>query len=272
MKIAVTGAHGRVGAAVVATALADGHDVVRVDRVGPTDDGSLHIDVQDYDSVVRGFHGCDAVIHLAAIPGPGALPDHIVHNNNVVASYNVLRAAVENGIARVCLASSINAIGGRFSRVPRYDFFPIDESHPSYAEDPYSLSKSICEQQADACARANPGMSIASLRPHAITDDPAELQRWVGSPQRILERHLWGWVRRSETARAFLLSVTTDLGGHEVFNIVAPETMVDAPSRELAAEHYPDVPIRNELAGHVGFYDCSKAARLLGWIHDGETS
>ncbi len=46
----------------------------------------------------------------------------------------------------------MNAIGGAFSQSPKYDYFPLDEQHPTYAEDPYSLSKWVLEQQADAFA------------------------------------------------------------------------------------------------------------------------
>ncbi len=61
--------------------------------------------------------------------------------NNVVGSYNALRAAAEHGITRICQASSVNAIGLSYSRTPRFDYFPIDEAHPNYSEDPYSLSQ-----------------------------------------------------------------------------------------------------------------------------------
>ena len=84
---------------------------------------------------------------MAAIPAPGHHPDHEVHNNNVMGSYNALRAAVEVGIQRVCQASSVNATGLAYSRWPHFDYFPLDEEHPTYNEDPYSLSKWICEEQ-----------------------------------------------------------------------------------------------------------------------------
>jgi len=146
MKIAVTGGSGRVGRGVVELALAQGHQVVNIDRVSPagvTDQPNLtHIqaDITDYDALVNAFRGCDAVIHLAAIPAPGHLPDHVVHNNNVTGSYNALRAAVEVGVQRICQASSVNAIGLAYSRWPRFDYFPLDEQHPTYCEDPYALS------------------------------------------------------------------------------------------------------------------------------------
>jgi UDP-glucose 4-epimerase len=222
----------------------------------------------DYAAVAEAISGCDAVIHLAAINGPGRDPDHVVHNNNVVSSYNALRAAVEAGVPRVCQASSVNAIGGRFSRLPRYDYFPIDERHPAYPEDPYSLSKWICEQQADAVARRHDGTAIASLRLHGVVEHRADTAWWIDHPDDFVARQLWGYTGREAAARACLLGVTADFRGHEVFYVVAPETMVDTPSLDLAARHYPKVPVRGDLSGNRGFFDTGKAGEILGWDHD----
>lgn len=269
MRIAVTGASGRIGSAVVALAFEKGHEVVAIDRRSGGDAVEvLDIDVRDFDALLDAVRGCDALIHLAAITGPGRLPDDVVHNTNVVGSYNALRAAGEAGMRRVCQASSVNAIGGRFSRVPRYDYFPVDEDHPTHAEDPYSLSKWICEQQGDAMARRYDGMSIASLRFHGVVPDRAKAAAWVQWPGDIVARQLWGYTLLEATARSCLQAIETDLGGHEAFYIVAPDTMMDTPSMELCAEHYPDVPLRRDLVGNEGFYDCGKAKRLLGWSHD----
>ncbi len=273
MRIAVTGASGRVGRAVVDRARAEGHSVVGIDRAPApslSDDAPVvRVDMSDYSGVERALSGCDALIHLAAINGPGRDPDHVVHNNNVVASYNALRAAAEVGIRRVCQASSVNAIGGRFSTVPKYDYFPVDEHHPTHAEDPYSLSKWICEQQADAFARRYPGMSIASLRLHGVVNSRADAEAWMLPSDDIVSKQLWGYTTIEATARAFLLGVMSDFSGHEVFYVVAPDTMVDTPSLELRARYYPDVPVRGDLSGTRGFFDCSKAAAMLGWHHDG---
>ena len=272
MRIAITGAAGRVGQRVVDDAVASGHSVVAIDRTAGSAMVGMsrfeQLDMEDYDALVAALSGCDALVHLAAIPGPGGVPDHVVHTTNVVSSYNALRAASEAGIRRVCQASSINAIGGRFSTWPTYDYFPLDEGHPTYAEDPYSLSKWICEQQADAIVRADSSMSVASLRFHGVVDDRADTAVWIDTPSRIAEKQLWGYVTFAATAAACLSAVTTDVGGHEVFYIVAPDTMVDTPSLLLAAEFYPDVPIRGDLSGTRGFFDCAKAESMLGWRHD----
>lgn len=273
MRIAVTGGNGRVGRAVIERALAEGHTVLSIDRrqVGAADSEMeiLELDVKDYDVLAQALEGCDALIHLAAISGPGRQPDHVVHGDNVVASYNALRAAAAANVLRVCQASSINAIGGRFSAwPPRYDYFPVDEHHPSYAEDPYSLSKWICEQQAASIARRHRDMAIASLRLHGVVASRTDTSHWIGSEEKIAERHLWGYTLRDAAARAFLLGVTADFAGHEVFYVVAPTTMVDTPSVDLRDTHYPSVPVRGDLSGTRGFFDCRKAGEILDWHHD----
>jgi UDP-glucose 4-epimerase len=271
MKIAVTGGSGGIGRAITDMALAQGHTVVSIDRVDPKEAiaGVTYVktDAADYDGLVAAFAGCDAMIHMAAIPHPMNDPNHIVHNNNVVGSYNALRAAVENGIMRICQASSVNAIGQAYSREPRYDYFPIDEEHPNYSEDPYSLSKWICEQQADAFARRYEGISIASMRFHWVLPDRAYAMQHYGSLDWKANKHLWAYTRRDMAADACLRAVQTDLKGHEVFYIVAPDTAHDRPSRDLAAQVFPGVPIRGDFAGRASFMTSAKAERLLGWHH-----
>lgn len=273
MRIALTGSSGGVGRAIIKEARAQGHELVCIDRVAAPETEEtrdLHFvqaDMDEYDKLLAAFKGCDALIHMAAIPSPGRHPDHVVHNNNVVGSYNALHAAVENGIMRICQASSVNAIGHAYSRDPHYDYLPIDEEHPNYSEDPYSLSKWICEQQADAFARRWADISIASMRFHWVVPHRARAAQnfTVDSPRP--EKHLWAYTRFDAAADACLKAVEVDLKGHEAFYIVAADSTVDVPSRELAARHFPGVPIRGEFEGNASFFSSAKAGRLLGWRH-----
>jgi nucleoside-diphosphate-sugar epimerase len=271
MKIAITGGSGGIGRALTDLGMSQGHQIVSIDRIDPTEPiaGVTYVraDAADYDGLVTAFAGCDAMIHMAAIPHPMNDPNHVVHNNNVVSSYNALRAAVENGILRICQASSVNAIGQAYSRHPRYDYFPIDEDHPNYAEDPYSLSKWICEQQGDAFARRYDGISIASLRFHWVLPDRAFAARHYGALDWTPHKHLWAYTRRDMAADACLRAVQTDLKGHEVFYIVAPDLAIEGRSRELAAEYFPEVEIRGPFQGNASFMTSAKAERLLGWVH-----
>ena len=274
MKIAITGGSGGIAQAITPMALRHGHSIVSIDRVAPADAHQqddlryVEADIGDYESLLQAFEGCDALIHMAAIPSPFRHPDHIVHNNNVVGSYNALRAAVEHGFTRICQASSVNAIGLSYSRAPRFDYFPIDEQHPNYSEEPYGLSKWICEQQADSFARRYAGIGIASMRFHWVVPDRATAGRHFNLDSPEAARHLWAYTLSEAAARACLLSLDAAFEGHEVFYIVAPETTIDVPSLELAAKFFPGVPIRGDLAGQRSFFTSAKAERLLGWAHD----
>lgn len=273
MQIAITGGSGRIGRALTDMALAQGHSVVSIDRVSPPDDlpspvPFFEVDMTNYDQLENAMRDCDAIVHLAAIASPHGNPDYVVHNNNVVGSYNALSAAVRLGIRRVCQASSINAVGAAYSRAPHYDYFPLDEEHPTYNEDPYSLSKWICEMQGDSFARRYEGMTIASMRFHWVVPDRAYAAERQNVFRDGISKHLWGYTRYDAATRACLLALTADYTGHQVFFIVAPDTTMDTPSLELHKQYFPNVPLRRELQGTESFFDSSKAERLLGWKHN----
>jgi nucleoside-diphosphate-sugar epimerase len=193
---------------------------VSIDRALPAEGAAgadvtfVQADITQYADVEQALRGCDALVHLAAIPSPWGHPDHVVHNSNVVGSYNALSAAAHLSIDRVCQASSINATGAAYSRSPRYDYFPLDEQHPTCNEDAYSLSKWICEQQGDSFARRYETMTIASLRFHWVVPDRATAAQYSQRIGDTLSKHLWGYTRLDATARACLLSLTADCRGH----------------------------------------------------------
>lgn len=274
MKIAITGATGRIGHAITNEALRQGHSVVGIDRVGPAELETrenyrfVQADIGDYDALVAAFTGCDALIHMAAIPAPIGYPDHVVHNNNVVGSYNALRAAVEVRIKRIVQASSVNAIGLSFSRKASFDYFPVDEEHPNHSEEPYSLSKWICEQQADSFARRYDDLRIASMRFHLVVEEREKAKNFYADVTPEVAKHLWAYTLYDAAARACLLALEAPFMGHEVFYIIAPETLLDIPTLELAARFFPDVPIRSDLRGRRSFFSSAKAERMLGWRHD----
>ncbi len=282
MKIAVTGGRGRIGRAITEGALKKGHSVVNIDRVDPAElpaEGQvlpplptgnvsyITADAGNYEDLLAAFAGCDAVIHMAAIPSPFRHPDHIVHNNNVTGSYNALRAAVEHGIMKICQASSVNAVGLSFSRAAHFDYFPIDEQHPPYNEEPYGLSKQICEAQADSFARRYEGIRIASMRFHLVISDREAAAKIFKDETVEQAKHLWAYTRYDAAVDACLLSLDAPFTGHEVFYIVGPDTTLSTPTMDLARKFFPDVPVRKQLSGNASFFDSSKAERMLGWKH-----
>jgi nucleoside-diphosphate-sugar epimerase len=271
VKIAVTGGSGRVGRAVLDRGLELGHELVNVDRQPPPPvawDGRVafrQLATGDYTGLRTVFEGCAGLIHLAAIPWPDpSLPDHEIHNTNAAGSYNALHAAIAAGVTRVCQASSVNAIGHEYSRPrARYDYFPVDEDHPSRPTGPYGLSKQIAEVQADSLAREHPGVTVVSLRFHWVVADRAEAARaYVEDPARG-EKCLWAYTRSDEAVEACYRALTADLGGHEVFFVVAPDTASDRDSAQLATAYYPDVARKPGFSGRQSFFDSGKAGRRL---------
>jgi UDP-glucose 4-epimerase len=273
MKIAITGGSGGIGRAITEQALARGDTIVSIDRVEAAEKhaGVEYIigEMSDYDLLVRSFAGCDAMIHMAAIPSPFRQPDHVVHNNNVVGSYNAMRAAIENGIMRICQASSVNAIGLSYSREAHFDYLPLDEEHPNYTEEPYGLSKWICEAQADTFARRYEDISIASIRFHwVVPDRELAVKAFTSSDDPATAKHLWAYTGREPAARACLLGIAGKFKGHEVFYITGPDSVSPTPSRELAARHFPNIRIKGDFPGNASFFNCAKAERILGWKHN----
>lgn len=228
------------------------------------------VDTTAYDELESATRGADALIHLAAYPSPRGRPDHEVFNNNVVSSYNALSVAAHLGMKRVCQASSVNAIGSAFSRSPRYDYLPLDEKHPTYNEDPYSLSKWVCEEQADSFCRLHANLAIASMRFSWVVESRAAaiaIRDERGGVDRSV-KELWAYTVNSAAARACVDAVAgSSWTGSEVFYLTAPRTLATRPTAELVAEHYPDVRLTHPLTGDEGLYDCTKAEKLLRWRH-----
>ena len=286
MKIAVTGGNGRIGRVLVRVLVAQQHEVVSIDRVLPDGEDARHFgdqiasawhlvtqhadDLMDVERLKILFADCAGVIHLAAIPTVRDQNPAQVYINNTSSSYNVLLACAELGIKKVCLASSINAIGGVYSRQPHYDYFPVDEQHPTYNEDAYSLSKWVLEAQADSFARRYSDMTISSLRFHAMIPskpgNPGVVKRMGNFAQ--ISKDLWAYTNIVSGAQACLLALQAEFKGHEVFFITAPHTVVEILSLELAQTYYPGVQVVGDLSGHNSFYLAKKAEHMLGWKHD----
>jgi UDP-glucose 4-epimerase len=113
-------------------------------------------------------------------------------------------------------------------------------------------------------------MVIASMRFHWVVPNRDVAVRAKGYSQSpAASKNLWAYTLHSAAARACLLSLTADFTGHEVFYIVAPDTVTDVPSLELQQKFFPDVEIRGDLSGNKSFFNSSKAERMLGWKHDG---
>lgn len=113
-------------------------------------------------------------------------------------------------------------------------------------------------------------MRIASLRLHAVV--PSRDYAIRSTSPDIARKQLWGYTLDRSCASAFLLALTAEHvdfeSGHERFFVVAPDVASDENVEVLIGRTYQGVPLRMELKGKKGLFDCSKAERLLGWQHE----
>src|SRR5260370_21193062 len=107
MRIAVTGASGRLGRATVPVLRDRGLSVVGIDSRPIEGGASPHIqaDLSDLGQTYGALAGADAGIHLAAIPGPGGLPPEGVYATHGISTFNLFEAAATGSIRRVVRAS-----------------------------------------------------------------------------------------------------------------------------------------------------------------------
>ncbi|HET7092836.1 MAG TPA: NAD(P)-dependent oxidoreductase, partial [Thermomicrobiales bacterium] len=253
MRVLLTGGAGKLGTWVGRELRDHGYDVVSVDRQLPASPEPgihhRHVAMSDLGQVVGAAAGCDAVIHLAAIPNPYGHPDEVVFLNNVGATYNALQAAMTLGIGRAIIASSISAYGMAWARPtfpPRY--VPIDEAHPFIAKDPYALSKEADERTAEMFVRRC-GMTVLAYRMHWIAA-PGEARRRANDPAYTADKdatNIWGWIDVRDAARAFRLGLEADVTGFAAVNITAADTLRREPTEELLRSLLPAVEIRRPL-------------------------
>src|SRR5439155_6727336 len=130
-RVVVTGGSGSAGRVVVRDLLEHGAEVVSVDISESPELAceQRHADLADLGATVEALAGAEAVVHLAAIPAPGLLPDDVTYRVNTTSTYNVFSAAATLGVRRVVWASTAMVMGLPFEHgSPAY--VPLDEEHP----------------------------------------------------------------------------------------------------------------------------------------------
>lgn len=274
MRVLVTGSEGKVGVATIKALLAAGHEVTGVDLARPrfdrADEGTAvyqQADLLDPGSAYAVVRGHDAVVHTAAIPEPTQNPPHVVFAN-LSATFNVLEAAVRFGVSRFVNLSSETVPGFFFpERDFLPDYVPVDEAHPVRPQDPYALSKHFGEQLMDAAVRRS-DLRCITIRPSWVqtADNYARNLGPLLADRDLRTPSLWAYIDVLDLADAIVLSVQSDLPGHEVFYIASPDNV---GGRDLAAatrEHYGDQIVLRDLARpDASGISCAKAERLLGY-------
>jgi len=269
VKIVVTGGSGRLGQHVIDEFLHHGYEVLSLDRVPAPQRlcSSWIADLSKSGDLYEALTGVHGVVHLAAYQAPNLASDCETFNNNVTATFNVLKAASDVRVQRVVVASSVAAFG--FVYAPRAwapNYLPLDESHPCRPQDPYGLSKIFGEQIADYFVTLS-DVTVASLRLTGINFDlsyQSFTEQWKNPGARV--GTFWSYIDARDAAVACRLGIESEFSGHEIFNIAAPTSRMKEPTKNLIQRYLPEVKsIKEGLTGNWSGINSSKAETLLGF-------
>ena len=186
MKVLITGGAGHVGKATTERLVKHGWEVRVIGlEAGIEIPGAEFVtcDIMNYGDLREQLRGCDAVVHLAAIPQPRTANARKLFEVNVAGTYNVFEAAAAEGVRRIVQASSINAFGCYYGLTDMsIQYFPINEEHPTFTTDPYSFSKESIESIGRYYWRRD-GISSVALR------FPAVLSNTYSENEDVRQRH-----------------------------------------------------------------------------------
>ena len=276
-RVVVTGGAGKLGRACVAELVRAGWDVVVFDRARPPAGSEtagavyLPIDLTDYGQVLDAMSGLeenysrvDALVHLAAIPAPGKVPDHATFMNNIGCTWNVVSAARRVGITNIVWASSETVLGLPFETPPPY--IPVDEEYAPRPESTYSLVKTLEETMAVQLCRWDPALKMIGLRFSNVME-PADYARFPSFDDDPGSRkwNLWGYIDARDGAQAVRLALESDLTGTEIFIVANADTVLSRPNAAVIEEFFPGVEVRDGIGEHETLLSIDKAKRLLGF-------
>lgn len=148
-KILVTGGAGFIGSHTVRQLLEDNHEVIVLDNLStgfaralPKNVALIKGSVGDETLVEKIIqdNGITDIIHFAAhllVPESVQKPFKY-YQNNVVASQNLIRVAVEQNVKNFIFSSTCAVYG-------MIDTYPVDENYPKNPISPYGRSKNVTE-------------------------------------------------------------------------------------------------------------------------------
>ncbi|HWF51911.1 MAG TPA: SDR family oxidoreductase [Solirubrobacteraceae bacterium] len=265
MRILVTGHRGNIGSCTVELLERCGHAVVGFDLAESSD-------LLDLAAVKGAAAGCEAIVHLGAIPHDSSGSPEEIMAVNVLGTWHVLLAAEAADVTRVIHFSSAQALGiTEGERVP--DYFPIDDEHPRRAMRPYGLSKRLAEDLCEGFT-ARTGIASVSLRPVSVWGPEvyARIEEQRAAEPRSEWEPFWeygAFVDVRDVAVAVERSLAVPLTGHCRALLCAADISGSAPSLELAARLAPGVPVlgpdRYAVEPGRALVDCSAAEAVLGW-------
>ncbi|WP_431298767.1 NAD-dependent epimerase/dehydratase family protein [Tabrizicola sp. BL-A-41-H6] len=284
MRVLFTGGSGKAGKHVVAYLAAAGHRVLNFDRVGLghpgvhdllgdiTDAGQVYSAMRThagYDEMENpaGAQLFDAVVHFAAVPRHGMMPDTETYRVNVMGTYNVLEAALKMGIRKVIIASSETTYGVCFSDgIVDPKVLPLEEDYDIDPMDSYGMSKKVNEVTARSFQRRF-GADVYALRignviePHEYATVFPPLATDPGQRRRIT----FSYIDARDLGQIVDLCLKNDGLGFQVFNAVNDTNSVPQPNSELLPRFFPNVPLSRPVSEEESLLSNRKIREVLGF-------
>lgn len=160
-RIVVTGSKGGTDRSIVAGLRSGGYDVLCVDVItpDPAEVGYVQLELRDALGLDDIFAGASGIVHFGSYPTDSWYSATDMFYNIVLGGFNVLQAAVNSGVKRLVIASSIMTYGD----LTRQLSLPITEDSAQVPVSVYGSSKQILEHLAADYRRWN-WMSVAVMR------------------------------------------------------------------------------------------------------------
>jgi len=259
MRVGVTGGAGYIGSYLVKKLVDRGHQVVSVDNLMNGDYSRLRElslggdaelltgDIRDAELLEKAYSGCDAIAHLAALPGLMKCmndPESAV-SINVYGTHHVLETARKLGIGKVVFCSSA-AVYGKPQRLPVVETLPLRPLNL------YGVTKLAGEKLMDVF-HDNHGMETVSLRFGNVygvglhTNYDTVIPKFVRMGLQGQDLTVYGdgagsrdFVHVEDIAQALTLSIESKGKGGEAYN-VGGETMEIGALAELVQSLIADV-------------------------------
>jgi len=225
MRVLVTGSSGRIGSHFVQAVDRSAFDIRRADLVHAPGDypaSFVTLDVTDARSCRAACAGMDAVLHLAGDPSPTAPFRSSVLPVNIAGTYNMVEAALAEGVARFVFASSAQAVEG----------YPADhqvrEGDAPWPANDYGAGKAFGEALCSAASTRGEGTFVSVRIGNYQDEAPGDDAAW---------RDRTAWLSPADAVQLLAGALTAPIGGHTVAHGVSDNAVkrlsIDATRRVL---------------------------------------
>jgi len=218
--VLITGANGFIGKALVRHFREQGVTVIGVDLQG---DGEQVFagDIADPESWGQLLDQAQVVVHTAALV-TNAMPDEDMWRVNVLATRNLIAAAVRHGVRRFVHVSSIVAYGNAAVG-------EVDEEYPVHAHGGSYVRTKLAAEHVVLAAHAQHGIDVVIVRPGDVYGPGS--RPWVVVPLEMIKRRQFllpangaAYLRPvyiDDLARGIVLASRSEKASGQIFNLAS---------------------------------------------------